>query len=113
MTHTEKILEEFRDTFLKDESSLGLHYLMTTGAIKKFELEKIESFLATSIQQALAEDRERVGAKIDRMIADELSAKPADEVEKTAEWYKVSGLQELKRDILSSLDKPLTLNKDI
>jgi len=37
------------------------------------------------------------------MIADELSAKPANEVEKTAEWYKVSGLQELK-GYLTSLD---------
>ena len=66
MTNTDKILAEFRDIFLKDESSLGLRYLMTNGAIKKFELEKIEAFLTSKILQALAEDRDRMRGEIER-----------------------------------------------
>jgi len=114
---TDKILAEFRDIFLKDESSLGLSYLMTNGAIKKFELEKIEAFLTTKIDQTLAEERAKMrcnlpeikvsilssllndcpncGQVVNRSFVDDLTCRIQDEY---------------KQKILSFLKKPLTDN---
>ena len=101
MNYTEKRLKEFDKEFA--------HVKITDRHYFNPWIPEMKSFIIKSIEQAIAEERERVRGEIDRMIADELSAKPANEVEKTAEWYKVSGLQELK-GYLSSLD---TNPKDI
>jgi len=126
MTNTEKILAEFRDIFLKDESSLGLRYLMTNGAIKKFELEKIEAFITTKINQALAEERDRVREEIGGMkglvanpdyfirVQRELRNNQAtegldDKVITQIVWV---AKDRVLSDLLFSLDKPL-INKNI
>ena len=107
MTYTEKRLEEFRNIFLKDESSLGLQYLMTNGAIKKFELEKIESFLAKSIQQAIAEDRERMRGEIKEGVG--YGRFGFSRTDKGHEGEVAINID----DLLSSLDKLTANNKDI
>jgi len=74
-------------------------YLEIVPNATSFEKEVMQELASFIIQEAVEEERERVGLEIDRMIADELSAKPVGDVEKTAEWYRISGLQELRRKV--------------
>jgi hypothetical protein len=62
---------------------------------------EIKSFISAQIRQARQQEREEIAGMIDRMIKEELAAKPADDLEKTAEWYKVSSLKILKSQILN------------
>lgn len=51
------------------------------------------------IPRILRTQQEKYVQMVEKMIEEELSAKPASELEKTAEWYKVSALQEISKKI--------------
>lgn len=81
-----KLIEEFADIKPSHRNSI----------IKAVALWEIKDFQTQTIIGLLEKMRER----FENVIKEELSAKPANELEKTAEWYKCSALQ----DQISYLD---------
>jgi len=99
MTNTEKILEEFDEIF------------PTFNGGKKAIRGLVKSFLTTKIAQAIAEDRERVGGEIEkfRTKLEWAGIQTSPESDQRKEYIK---LDKYLDDLLSSLDKPLTDNKE-
>ena len=99
MTNTEKILEEFDEKF--DRVVLENPFSETEELSNELlTLKKWAGlFLTTKITQALAEERERVGEKIEKLQNDGLN------VIIEGDYYK--NFRDVE-NILSSLNKPLT-----
>jgi len=93
MTYTEKRLEEFDEKFLipmYGDESLGGNY------------EAVKAFLAESINQALAEERERVRGIIDW----ELTPHGYESDDPQFERFAIKIKEKYKNKIRASLDKP-------
>jgi len=68
MTHTEKILEEFDETFIAVEDSFAPQTHQSYPCfISNFQEECFKEFVTESIHQALAEDRKRVRGILEGM----------------------------------------------
>lgn len=96
-----KFDEDFTDVMKElaeeEEDTLG-KIVRDATSVTRNPMPKSE--LRRRITNLLAAERAALREKIQKMIADEIAAKPADELEKTAEWYKVSAL----KDVLTLLD---------
>jgi len=115
MTYTEKVLAEFEETMIEDWLDADSHSNKLPAKFNFADCQligellnpRLKSFLATSISQAVAEERARVRAIINKL--------PTVNV-KTYEEYggiEIRGINHAeqlipKYDLLTSLDKPLT-----
>ena len=104
-------LQKEQEYFKENESVKELARMETANHI----LHARESFEGKSLPELLQESNirtalyviERVEKEIEVMKEKELSLKPGDEVEETAEWYKLRGFKEII-DFLSSLKEEIT-----
>ena len=67
MTITDKRLELFREKIKTYDKDGGFIVYVEDEDNQDFDVELIEKFLSTSIQQAIAEERERVRGEIEKM----------------------------------------------
>jgi len=103
--YTQRRLAEFDEKFCdKEKNKYG--YLTLRNHIIRSE---VADFLSTSIHQALAEERERMRGIIDW----ELTPHGYESDDPQFERFALKIKEKYKNKILSSLDKPLTDNKDI
>ena len=95
MTPSQKkeIEKVFDEKFLDKNAASGVNTREYPNLPKL--IQKIKSFLFSVLDQALAEQREEMREKIEGMIEKEKSLKAADDMEKTAEWYKIQALFEV------------------
>jgi len=105
MTDTQKILKEFNELMDKLWDKYGESYEVYNP--KEFARE-IESFLATSINQARAEERERVKENLPKIITPTVEPPPNNLSQN--QIFASGQMNMLLRvyDILDSLDKPVT-----
>ena len=106
MINTQKILEEFDERFNYSLIESVIKTDMTDEETWFVIRRNIKDFLIESIQQAIAEERERV--------REEIEATPATlnvENNNSQQIYENWGRQAMKKQILSTLDKPLQVKK--
>ena len=105
MANTEKILEEFDETFIAVEDSFAPQTHQSYPCfISHFQDECFKDFIAESIHQAIAEERERMRGEIEKNIAED--GECPDGITDYARGMRYG--KSIVLALLSSLDKPLT-----
>jgi len=109
MTNTDKILAEFDEKFEWTDFSgdIGTHILAkktSSYATEETERNELRTFIASKINQAIAEERKRV-VEIVNFIDDDFLADLSND-EKYPLEYCINSERKRIRTALSSLDKP-------
>jgi len=92
-----ELLADQKRSFEKMFVNWKIHHKSVPCMKDDFVISEIKSFLATSIAQAIADERERVRGEIEKL----------DNYKMTKPWSGIVETFIVKSDILSSLDKPL------
>jgi len=116
MTYTEKILAEFDEKFPRMFAGSAGQYNQN-GDTRPYYNDNVKAFFATSIQQAVAEDRARVMEELDQQVMwyNLNNQIPESELSKGQEHWDMirkaikDSLQEVQSRIQNSLNKPTTL----
>lgn len=77
---------DWEDSFDKEFSNVAWH---------PENKRRLVSYISSLLTKAVEGERERIKVAVERMKSDELSVKPSDDLEKTAEWYKISALDQI------------------
>ena len=100
MTYTDKILEEFDEECCYNLYT-GKGYEKAMYGKDQYSTKTFRQFLSEKLDQALAEERERVRGEIEKL----------DNYKMAKPWSGIVETFIVKSDLLSSLDKPLPDNK--
>lgn len=97
MTQTTELKKEFKDKFAITATPSNNEDYIKAFLLEKFWKEEIlneiaDWWLSRTLPLSTLEELEKA---VEQLKKDELSAKPADDLEKTAEWYKIQGLDDV------------------